>query len=272
MDKRNIIYLAVGLVFGIVALIFINQFIGEQRTELARLKAAGEIVDVVIAKRDISKETIITNEMIQLEQIKRSQLQPGDLDSLDSAIGKFADVDILRGQHVNSEMLRALSNLRYLSEGVPQGMRAMTIAVDKISAVEGLVKPGDRVDIIGTFNFPTAGGQGAPIVVTLFQGVKVLAVNRNISAYRVSERADTLTLAMKPEDIKMLTYSLEIGRIRMTLRAPLDTSEDKGYQAVTFEALLDKIGMRRTNPVVEEQPKVDVFLGSNIKEVPVEGK
>ena len=239
MDKR-MVNLIIGVVLGIVAIALIHNYITDQRRRIARLIEEGKAVEVVVATRDIPRETTITADMVTLETVNRNTFQPGDLSSLSSAIGQFAEVDILRGQHINSNMVRSLGAARYLSQTVPSGFRAMTIPVNKISAVEGLIKPGDTIDVVGTFPIPKPGGGTTPVVITVFQGVRVLAVNRNISQYRVEKTAGTITVALKPEDIKNFTYILEWGQVRLVLRAPLDTSQEYGYTAVTFESLMKK--------------------------------
>ncbi|UCC94787.1 MAG: Flp pilus assembly protein CpaB [Candidatus Omnitrophota bacterium] len=268
MDKR-MINILIGLGFGILAFFMIHRYITEQQRELARLRAEGLLVRVAVARADIARESTITEDLVRMEEVNKNTLQPGDLTDLSSVIGKFAEVDILRGQHINSNMVRPLGVWKHLSQAVPQGMRAITIPVDKISAIEGLIKPQDKVDIIGVFVFPAEGGRSAPpVVITLFQGVQILATNRNISPYRISKEADTITLALKPEDVKVLTYTLELGRIRLVLRAPLDMSQIP-YAALTFEELLKRLDLYLPPPQAEAELTVDVYRGSEREEAPI---
>jgi pilus assembly protein CpaB len=268
MDKR-IVNLLIGVGIAVIAIIVINGQMQSREKLIQELIKKGQLVEVVVAKDDIPRETTITSDMVKMSTVPSKTLQPGDLTSLDSVIGKFTITDILKDQHLNSESVKPLIGFKYLSEGVPTGMRAITISVDKLSAVEGLLRPGDKVDIIGTFSFPSERGQNPPIVVTLFQGVKVLATNKNLSPYRAEGKADTVTMALKPEDIKMLTYSLELGKIRLVLRAPTDTSEDYEYSALTLEGLLNKLGMIKPSVPEERPATVEIYKGSKQEEVPV---
>jgi pilus assembly protein CpaB len=268
MDKK-MVNLLIGVGIAIIAIIVINAQMQAREKLIQDLIRKGQLIEVVVAKEDIPHETTITSDMVTVKTVASKTLQPGDLTSLDSVIGKFAIADILRDQHLNSELVKPLTGIRFLSEGVPQGMRAMTIAVDKLSAVEGLIKPGDIVDIIGTFTFPAEKGSNPPIVINLFQGVKVLATNKNISPYRAEGKADTITLALDPEGIKMLTYALEIGKIRLVLRTPLDTTREYEYSALTLEGLLNKLGMIQ-KAVPQERPQtIEVYRGSKQEEAPL---
>ena len=75
-------------------------------------------------------------------------------------------------------------------------MRAITIEVNNVAGVEGLIRPGDNVDIVSTFNIPNEYGESEVVVVTMFQGVKILATDRNLSQVRTSPTVDTVTVAL----------------------------------------------------------------------------
>jgi len=271
MDKR-MINIIIGVVLALFAIFMIQKHLAQRDALIQRLIAEGAIVEVVAAKTDIPKESTITINMVGLARVKSKSVQAGDLTSLDSAIGKFAEIDILRGQHINSNMVRALGSTRYLSQAVPQGMRAITISVDKISAIEGLIKPGDNVDIVSTFNIPDQlTGESDVVVLTIFQGISILATNRNLSQYQASKSIDTVTLALRPEDVKVLTYILEYpAAIRLVLRAPLDTATEYGYTAVTWEALMKRLGMWQEIPYEEPAPTIEVYRATEMEETPAE--
>lgn len=271
MDKRTI-NLVIGVILALLAIVMIHGYIKQQESRIARLVEEGRAVEVVVATTNIPKETTITNDMVTTKVVNRNALQPGDLTSLSTVVGQFAETDILKEQHINRGMIRSIGLAKYLSQAIPTGMRAITIPVNKISALEGLIKPGDKVDIIATFNIPVGEGQNEPVVVTLFRSIKVLATNRNISTYRVSSSVDTITLALEPKDIKILTYAINWGDMRLALRPPLDTDTEYGYQAVTFETLMKRLGMYQQRAPQAIQPTIDVYRGSQREEAPFQYK
>ena len=258
--------LIIGVGLAVIAILLIHTKMQQDQKLIQQLISKGEILEVVVARVDIPKESTITQDMIALSRIRSNAYQPGDLTSGDSAINKFTKVDILKGQHINSNMVRSLTGAQFLSQRIPKGMRAMTIPVDRISSIEGLIKPSDYIDIIGTFVISA----GQNLVVTLFQGVKILATGKNLSSYRIDSSAETVTLALKPEDIKLLTYVLESGhKLRLVLRGPLDSSQEIGYSGVTFETLMKRLGMWAQPPQVERKPTLDVYKGTQKEEVNV---
>ncbi|MBP7087774.1 MAG: Flp pilus assembly protein CpaB [Candidatus Omnitrophica bacterium] len=271
MDKR-ILNLVIGLGLGIIAIVVLHNHMQKREQLIQELIAKGRVIELVIARADIPREATITQDMVTLERTTSKSFQPGDLTSLESAIGKIAIVDILAGQHINSNMIRSLGAIKFLSQAIPKGMRAITIPVDKISAIEGLLKPDDRVDIVAVFNLPLEGENYATIVENIFQGVKVLAVDRNISSFRMAEQeAETVTLALMPEDIKLLTYILENSKVRLVLRPPLDDSaEEVGRAVVTLDTLLMRLGKYTTISERSTPNVIKVFKGTEKEEIFVE--
>ena len=270
MDKRTI-NIIIGVVLALFAIFMIQKHLAQREALIRKLIAEGELVEVVVAKADIPKETTITVNMVGAATVRAKTVQPGDLTSLDSAIGKFAEIDILKGQHINSNMVRALGGAKFLSQAVPQGMRAITIPVDKVSAIEGLIKPGDNVDVVATFDVPDpATNESEVVVVTIFQGVKILATNKNLSQYQTADVINTVTMALRPDDIKVLTYILQYSTIRLVLRAPLDTATEYGYTAVTWEALMRRLGMWQEVPVEPPQPTIEIYRATSVEESPAQ--
>lgn len=269
MDKR-IVNLLIGVGIAVIAIIVINAQMQSRERLIQELIKKGQLVEVVVAKEDIPRETTITSDMVKTATVAAKTLQPGDLTSIDSVIGKFSISDILKDQHLNQESVKPLVGFKYLSDAVPEGKRAITISVDKLSAVEGLIKPGDIVDIIGTFSFPSDKGASPPIVITLFQNVKVLATNKNLSPYRAEGRADTITLALDPDGTKLLTYALELGKIRLVLRTPLDKAGEPEYSALTLEGLLNKLNLIQRTIPQEKPPTIEIYKGAKQEEIPVE--
>lgn len=267
MNKRTL-NIIIGVGIAVVAIIMINKHFQAREAIIQRLIAEGRIGNVLVATTDIPTETTITSDMVTLKRVQTKSIQPGDLTSLESAIGKLTVTGILKDQHVNGNMIRSLGNIRYLSQAVPKGLRAITIPVNEISAVEGLLKAGDRVDIVGIFNLPK-GRQTYTSIVNLFQGVKVLATGRNLSPYSISPKVDTVTLALKPEDVKLLTYALEHAKVRLVLRGGQDTSQEAEGAMFTMETLLKKLGAWAPEREEQKAAVVEIYKGTEQEVVPI---
>ncbi len=132
----------------------------------------------------------------------------------------------------------------------PPGKRAMTVLLDSLSAVGGLINPGDFVDIIGHLKIPKPGESQDNTKVTsvLFQNVQVLAVGANFKPvgnavlYQTQQQTKQLnvTLAVNPEEASLLSFAQSFGRLQLTLRSPSERST-KEMQVASWDALADYV-------------------------------
>jgi len=96
----------------------------------------------------------------------------------------------------------------------------MTIQVSDTTAVAGFLRPGDRVDVLGTFTGET------PVTDTLLQGVQVIAVGKALDQKSLNavEPNNLVTLAVTPSEARALTFAQTKATIQLVLR-PLTESE-----------------------------------------------
>ena len=175
--------IVVSVVMGLIALVIMSTYISNRESELLQL---AELQDVYVAVADILPNTIIDESLIQRVQVPSVYLQPSALSSAAAIVGRVTAVPIPRGAQILGGSLESQGQIP-LSLEVPRGRRAVTIAVSNVTGVGGLVRPGNFVDVLGTFEFgrPTGIQQGQVQYAdertetrTLLQNVLVLAVNQ----------------------------------------------------------------------------------------------
>lgn len=106
------------------------------------------------------------------------------------------------------------------SRSIPAGSRAITVDADPRSSFAGLLRPGDRVDIL----HEREAGAGFRL---LLSGVPVLAVDRIDRDTAGSEgptEASTLTLGLLPAEGARVANASRNGRVVYLLRNPEDRS------------------------------------------------
>ena len=126
------------------------------------------------------------------------------------------------------------------------GRRAISISVDAVSSVTGLIKPGDRVDIIGTFRFPEMKGDKSldVITMTILQSVRVIATGKdmgNNSTLKKSRGYNTVTLALSPKEVEMIVFASQKGQLVLSLRDAQETGFTDDLQSVNFRYLEENI-------------------------------
>jgi Flp pilus assembly protein CpaB len=102
-------------------------------------------------------------------------------------------------------------------------MRAVSIPVDKVKGVSGMILPGDRVDVIAIP--PAPSGQSPPKAVTIFRGIRVLAVGSSLENASATpgpdeQSATTVTLEVNPKQADVLAWADQNANLRLALRSP----------------------------------------------------
>lgn len=290
MDKKKISLIA-AVVMGIAAILLINKYL--QQVDQKQAQAPGkEVSRVVIAIKRISPGTAVERNMIELKSIPVDFIQPGALNSLESALGKRVAIDISVGEQIlqskfADSMPRGPGST--LAMKTPFGKRATTLSIDELSAVGGMVRPGDYVDVLGSFPFPQMVGDKVEmqvVSVMLFQNILVLAVGNELERELSSNTARgsqssprqtsaTITLAFSPQEAELITFAQEQGKLRLILRSPLDTAV-QAVPIASWDTLLQYIlsqqgvggsqmyttqpGEQMPEPRAEEKP-VEIYRG-----------
>ncbi len=166
---------------------------------------------VVVARQDVPAGATLTEEMLKIAPVAPETLLEGTYTTVTPLVGYATRYPIATGEQITLAKIGVqVRDEEGLSYVVPAGKRAIAVSVTQVSAVGGLLLPGDRVDVIAVFNAADAGGDD---VVTLFQNVEVLAVAQvtqeplpapanTQESTEEAEVAGELPLAQRPEDVQ----------------------------------------------------------------------
>ncbi len=217
----------IALVFSLAAAGLVYSYL---QALAARNAKAG--MPVVVAKADIAPRTKVTAAMLKVVNVPAEYIQPGAVQDIDKAVGVVAREQIAAGEQVTLRRLLIEGRSAGFSGIIPPGKRAVSLAVTEVSGVAGMVKPGDFVDVIVTFDPNVVGEHLSQIVL---QNLKVLAANRDTEA-GAGGAADaakkeggktTVTLAVSPDEATRLAVADEKGKIRLALRPYVPGEEVK---------------------------------------------
>lgn len=239
----NKIAILVAVILGIVAALAADSWMKEEKK---KQESRFETVGVVVAKKTLRKDDVIRMGagLLQERQVPKEMVLTGSIavSQLGRYRGYVVKERIDAGQPLTVDKLEPPYEKAETSLSVvDKGLRAVTVAVDMISGVAGLIRPGDRVDLVGTFDLSRRSGSGKKSeegVVTLYllQNVRVIALDRNtekvataVSKGRKSRSRTyrTVTLEVKPEDAMRIINAQEQGRLRLLLRNKTDVALEK---------------------------------------------
>ena len=216
---------------------------------LGNLEAQKEVKveydNVVVAVTDIPAYTPITAQMLTIKQIPMGYAHPLAAHTTEEVVGYVTESEVLAGEEIIPSKLKQYgetdSGLSYV---VPEGMRAVTVAVDEVTGVAGFLQRGDYVDVISytTTTYvpakapvvpeggePTADQLPQTLSTTLVaaQNVRVAAVGMSLSGATVTVDGEapsynSVTLILTPEDAMRVVQGARSGAIILILRASGD--------------------------------------------------
>lgn len=244
MKKRHPLLIA-GL-FG-----FLSLFLawGYLKIRELRFHSLEEPVEVLVAARDILEGVLLNETFFEKAKIPRRFLQPQVLPDIETVLNKITVVPILKGEQVTATKLISLGIKSGLGPRIPSGFRALSIEVDEVSGVAGLIHPNNFVDLLATFEGTTA---------TLAQRVLVLAVDQNFTLQLpaksskqetrkdifsseggepwMRQRKKTVTLALTPPQAQQIELAKAHGRLALILR-PQQEEDVRDLSPVTIEEI-----------------------------------
>lgn len=229
------IMMATGL---LLALLFLMLGIREmQRSPVAAAPVPGSArPSVPIILLAAAARPIQTGETITADMVRNALTDPARHPSAATTaeiIGKVATRAIPAGALIPRN---AIGGEAKLAIRVPVGMRAISIDTTAEIAVAGLVRPGDSVDVQvvypGADAISGARGAGRSRAQTLLQMVQVLAVGEAVVGTQPASAsgqlssppapARTVTLALTPDQVSILSLAKNIGSLTLSLRNPAD--------------------------------------------------
>ena len=137
--------------------------------------SSGGDIPVVVAKSTIPPGTRITGDMVEVRQLPSSVVGFQALSSLDSVVGQVSRYPLAQGEQLLASKIvdSTTASSHALSYILEPGKRGMAIPFDNLVGVDGLVIPGDHVDLVWV------PFKGAPAFI-LLSDIEVSAVDQTI--------------------------------------------------------------------------------------------
>lgn len=228
----------------------------ERQEQALRQAAQRAHLDRVVAASSLPAGTVLQAEHLAARAF------PADLvpsDSWDAAqfenlLGRVLSQPLRAGDLISNAHVQEASGP--FSQQLLSGRRALTVPVDAISSVSGLIRPGDLIDIYVSFE-----DRQRRVTAPLLQSVLVLATGQKSGEASATMRMDkdvynTLTLDVGPDDALKLLAARQHGRISALLRNPEDHTP---HQAAVRGELADILGLGQS---VVARPPVQVLYGN----------
>lgn len=262
--NKTTLVLAAAIGIGLVAALGARSYLSGRVAEL-EARARGRNVAVVVAKSDLAKGTRLSGSTVAVRNIPQefahsSAVSPEQFERVD---GQPLAYNVKAGEMILWGLMEG-KKVPTFSARVEAGRRAITVPVDEINSISGLLEPGDLIDLMVTVD-----QKGKKITVPLMQGVQVMATGqRAVDDPKSGERKiySTVTLDTDPRQAQNVIVAREAGRITALLRNPQDKTTTRGGQG-DLTALLGATPIEAGRSGLE----VPVLYGGRAGKIPPEG-
>jgi pilus assembly protein CpaB len=224
------------VVFGGLAVFAASRYITQTvQREKDRLNPNVETVNVVVAKTDLKRGEIVGTDNMAVRPIPKDFV-PGTAvrpDSFGNVEGARLAVEMHRGEVLIRGTLEGADTSTFSTQ-VQTGVRAITLTVDEVNSISGLLQPHDRVDLFFTakpLKTARSGSPNAPDQTRLLmQNVVILATGRQVrptiangAQTGVGRAFTTITIEAAPTDVQRLILAQKTGALTAVLRGNADT-------------------------------------------------
>lgn len=218
--SKTWIVLAVALSIGVLAALAARSYLA---TQMRAIQAGNQqrTVNLIVAKANLKRGDTLSSDNLALRPIPVEYAHsvaatPDQFDRLD---GQVLGYPVKDGEMILWGMMETKKAPTFSSR-VEIGRRAITVQVDEINSISGMLAPGDVIDLILSLD-----RSGVKISRPLLQGVRVMATGQRSVDDPVSGekyRYATVTLDTTPAQAHQLIAAREAGKLTALLRNPLD--------------------------------------------------
>ena len=253
-NKRLIIALLAAIIFGLIAAVSVKQYLLSAKTFESSLN------DVVVAKVDIPVGSRLVAEQLTVAQFPANVTPEGAISTIDeNLVGRVVVASLSPRDPVTEGKLAPVGAAGGLASMIPEGYRAMTVAVNEVVGVSGFIMPGTLVDIVVVITPPRGSGNEEMISKIVLQNIKVLASGQNIDKpqnAREAERAiRAVTLQVTPEQAEKLALASSEGKLQLVMRNSVDQADEQTAGANKRSLLSGERAMIAPEPGTATAPK-----------------
>lgn len=241
--------LLIAAAIGLAATFLAQRYLRTQVDEI-NARAQFETVPLVVASSALGKGTHLTEANVAIRPVPRewahsNAITPEQFERIGNAVLAYP---VRVGEPILWAQLESDKAPTFSARLAP-GRRAVTMPIDEVSSISGMVQPGDLIDLMLTIR------RGArDLAFILQQSVPVLATGTQVEQSGTGEAGrrsfTTLTLDTTPEDAKRVIAAREVGKLTALLRAPGDRAQvaEARDDAITLLGLAPPL--RQASPLV----------------------
>src|SRR5208283_1199671 len=212
----------IGLGVALVVAFLLSNFVYRKFQEASSVKTVATD-QIVVAAKPIALGTRLDPSMLRTISWPVGQPVEGMCRRIQDCTNRALITPVAENEPILESKLAPTAAGAGLAAVIPEGMRAMSVAVNDVVGVAGFVTPGTMVDVMVT-GAVTGGGQGGQITRTILENVRVLAAGQKVQQDQQGkpQTVPVITLLVAPEDAAKLAMASTQGKIQLALRNTVD--------------------------------------------------
>jgi pilus assembly protein CpaB len=212
--RASLLALVIAAIGGALLFTYLKRFEAEA--------SGGAKVAVLMTVRTLEPGTLLRNEDIGERWVPQSYIETRAIRA--TSREQIANLRIsapLQAQQTLmwTDIVTANDDRQHLPDTLQTGMRAVTIKAEGRSS--SLVRPGDRVDVIGIFSSP--GNAETRTGIVLLQNVLVVGQKADGEGHHLSSESTDLALSLTLQNAQILAVAADKGKLSVAVR-PRDDS------------------------------------------------
>ena len=217
MKNARRIPLIVGVLLALGTGVLLLNYLGSLRGS----SAAVPTKHVFVALRDVPARALLSASFFTEVTRPANETDADAITDRKQITGKYSLITIPAGSVVTGAKISE-AGANALPARLPFGMRAVSISIDRVKGVAGLIQPGDRVDVVAV---PPRLGYEVPHASAILRGALVLAMGNAVETTSATPSPDnqnltTVTLALTPKQVDLLASADLNTTLRLALRPP----------------------------------------------------
>ena len=215
----------IGLAIAVVVGLFMSTYVYRAFKNATAVKAVSA-QHIVVAAIPLQVGTRVDANNLRLIPWPSDEPVSGMFTRIQDCANRAVITPVAENEPILESKLAATQSGAGLPATIPEGMRALSVAVNEVVGVAGFVIPGTMVDVLVTGSIAgTSRGSDANITRTILENVKVLAAGQKIEQDREGkpQTVPVITLLVTPDDAARLTMASTEGKIQLALRNTVDT-------------------------------------------------
>lgn len=237
MNRSTLLIVACGFFFALIAAVAVQMIGGKGKKDEPIAQA--RTTQILVAAKDLKIGEQLTPGSTQWAQWPEGSVftgaivREGEQSAGDALKGRTKRI-IVKGEPIQKSAMIDDTKSNFIAASLEPGMRAVSVNVSAQTAVAGFVSPGDRVDVILTYDVRMPSDEkiraaAVPVVTklaaeTILQNLKVLAVDQETDQQAEAKVVKTVTLQASPKEAETIVLALKMGTLSLVLRSLGDDS------------------------------------------------